>query len=400
MSQSTACASSSEATRERGLIEHSVCRYMHRGYRLSVRVVVKIGSSSLVSSSGQLRRDRLAALAADIAAAVRQGHELVVVSSGAIATGLGLLGQSTRPRELPALQAASAVGQGELFATWAALLRAYGLVAAQVLLTMHDASHRSAYVNARNTLEQLLAWGSVPIVNENDTTATDEITFGDNDTLAAQVAVSLNADLLVLLTDTDGLYTEHPDAPGAELIALVEDHSLLRRVDTATAGSHWGSGGMRSKVIAAEMASVGGTTTFITSSTGDGVVQLLAGGGHVGTKVVADERRGSSFKLWLRYAKQASGVVRVDDGAYRALVQSGASLLPVGVVAVEGSFHAGDAVVLVCEGRGEFAKGIVEYSSGELIRITADSEAARGALEVVHRDQLVVFDAALAGEAG
>ena len=359
-----------------------------------MRIVVKIGSSSLVSAAGELAHGRIAALVADIATARAAGHDVIVVSSGAIATGLGLLGYATRPRELPALQAASAVGQGALFASWAQLLASHGLVAAQVLLTMHDASHRSSWVNARNTLEQLVAWGSVPIVNENDTTATDEITFGDNDTLAAQVAVSLNAELLVLLTDTDGLYTEHPDSPGAELIHTVDDHSLLHRIDTATSGSHWGSGGMRSKVIAAEMASVGGTATFITDSSAEGVVSRLLAGEHIGTKVVADARRGSSFKLWLRYAKKATGVVVVDEGARNAIIDGGASLLPIGIASVEGGFQAGDAVTVATEAGGEFAKGIVQYAASEINRLIAEKSRARGAPEAIHRDQLVVYEAA------
>lgn len=358
-----------------------------------MRLVAKIGSSSLVGEQGELRLDVLRALVDDIAAVVRAGHEVVLVSSGAIATGLGVLGKTSRPRELPALQAASAVGQGALFATWAGLFGERGIVAAQVLLTMHDAHQRTAYVNARNTLEQLLAWGAVPIVNENDTTATDEITFGDNDTLAAQVAVSLNAHVLVLLTDTDGLYTEHPDTPGAELIEVVDDHSLLRRIDTAGPGSHWGSGGMRSKVIAAEMASVGGTQTEIAHAATPGVLQRAADGERVGTRVLADRRHGSSYKLWLRYAKRARGVVRVDHGAYRAVTASGASLLPVGVVAVDGEFQVGDAVTVECEGVGEFAKGVVEYSSAELLSLAQQRETARGADEAIHRDQLVVYSA-------
>jgi glutamate 5-kinase len=355
-------------------------------------MVAKIGSSSLVDERGGVRADVLTAVSADLAAVRSAGWDVVLVSSGAIATGLGVLGRTRRPRELPALQAASAVGQGAIFALWSASLRAEGLVAAQVLLTMHDAMHRSAYVNARNTLQQLLDWGAIPIVNENDTTATDEITFGDNDTLAAQVAVSLNADLLVLLTDTDGLYTEHPDNPGAELIRTIDDHSLLGRIDTAAPGSHWGSGGMRSKVIAAEMASVSGTATHIAAAAEPQVLRRLAGGEHLGTRVQADERRGSSFKLWLRYAKAERGTVQVDEGARRALVESGASLLPVGVADLSGEFAAGDAVLVTGPDGAAFAKGICEYSGRELSRIVADRARARGALEAIHRDQLVLLD--------
>lgn len=358
-----------------------------------MRIVVKIGSSSLVDAAGQLQLEPIERLCSDVAQARAAGHQVVLVSSGAIATGLGVLGRGRRPRELPALQAASAVGQGALFTTWSSTFERLGMVAGQVLLTMHDASHRSAWVNARNTLEQLLGWNVVPIVNENDTTATDEITFGDNDTLAAQVAVSLNADLLVLLTDIDALYTEHPDSPTAERIEDVSDHSLLRRIDTAAAGSHWGSGGMRSKVIAAEMAGAGGTTTHIASAATEHVVTRIAGGEHIGTRVAmaAGGRRGSSFKLWLRYAKQPRGTIVVDAGAMRAIVEQGASLLAVGVLEVQGSFVPGDAV-LVASGGTDFAKGISEYGAADLTRIAADRRSARGATEAIHRDQLVVFE--------
>ncbi|MCW2927224.1 MAG: glutamate 5-kinase [Thermoleophilia bacterium] len=359
-----------------------------------MRIVVKIGSSSLVDQVGQRQMGLLGQLVEDIAAVVAAGHDVVLVSSGAIATGLGILGHERRPTELPALQAASAVGQGALFSTWSSLFEARSVRAGQVLLTMHDAMHRASWVNARGTLEQLLAWRVVPIVNENDTTATDEITFGDNDALAAQVAVSLDADLLLLLTDTDGLYTEHPDNPDARLIKHVDDHSLLHRIDTATSGSHWGSGGMRSKVVAAEMASTGGVATHIARAATVGIVGRIVDGEHLGTRVAADPRRGSSFKLWLRYAKRAVGTIVVDAGAFAAIRDRGASLLPIGVSAVEGSFHPGDAVEVRADGSdAPFAKGIAQYASAELVRLASDPDAARGAPEAVHRDQLVLLAA-------
>ena len=356
-------------------------------------LVIKLGSSSLVDAVGSIDGGRLQAIASDVAATRSAGNDVVIVSSGAIAAGLGLLGQEKRPAELPALQAASAVGQGALFARWAQALEGVDERAAQVLLTMHDAAHRASWVNARNTIAQLIAWQVVPIVNENDTTATDEITFGDNDTLAAQVAVSMGAQRLLLLTDTDGLYTEHPGNPGAERIEEVHDHSLLRRIDTAAPGSHWGSGGMRSKVIAAEMASLGGCETVIASSGEPGVVARGGAGERVGTLGHAREaagRRNTSYRLWLRYAKPTRGSVRIDEGARTALRERGSSLLPVGIVEVDGDFHAGDAVDVQCEG-DVVAKGITEYGASELRRLLA-SGSARGEREVVHRDQLVLID--------
>lgn len=362
-----------------------------------MRIVVKIGSSSLVDHAGQRQVGLLGQVVDDISAAVLAGHDVVLVSSGAIATGLGVLGRAHRPTELPALQAASAVGQGALFATWSSLFELRGVRAGQVLLTMHDATHRSSWLNARGTLEQLLSWRVVPIVNENDTTATDEITFGDNDALAAQVAVSLDADLLLLLTDTDGLYTEHPDTPGARLIECVDDHSLLYRIDTARSGSHWGSGGMRSKVVAAEMASTGGVVTHIARASTPRVVGRIVAGEHIGTRVASDARRGSSFKLWLRYAKRSSGTLIVDDGARAAILERGASLLPIGIRAVRGSFQPGDAVDVALEDDEPFAKGIAEYSSSEAGRLAADPSGARGAPAAVHRDQLVLLAASPVG---
>ena len=357
-----------------------------------MRIVVKIGSSSLVDHTGRRRVGLLGQLVDDVAELMAAGHEVVVVSSGAIATGLGILGTEQRPTDLPKLQAASAVGQGALFGTWSSLFELRDIRAAQVLLTMHDAAHRSTWSNARGTLEQLLAWKVVPVVNENDTTATDEITFGDNDALAAQVAVALRADQLLLLTDTDGLFTEHPDNPDSTLIEDVDDHSLLHRIDTASSGSHWGSGGMRSKVIAAEMAGTAGVVTHIARATEPGVVRRIAAGERIGTRVASHDRpRGSSFKLWLRYAKRARGTIVVDDGARTAIVDRGASLLPVGIASVEGEFHAGDAVEVATVDGVAFAKGIVEYASGELQRLVGDRDSARGVQEAVHRDQLVLL---------
>ncbi len=347
-----------------------------------------------MDATGGVHGEAIGEMARDIAGAMSAGHQVVVVSSGAIATGLGMLGLATRPTDLPSLQAASAIGQGAIFGVWAQCLSDAGVHAAQVLLTMHDASHRTSWVNARNTLEALIGWGAVPVINENDTTATDEISFGDNDTLAAQVAVALEADVLLLLTDTDGLYTEHPARPDARLIDMVDDHSLLRRIDTATPGSHWGSGGMRSKVVAAEMASAGGTTTFIARAHAPDVVQRIAGGAHVGTRVAADRRQGTSYKLWLRYAKQPSGTIHVDSGAWTAIVHRGASLLPVGIRSIEGNFIAGDAVIVSCDDHGgEFARGIVGYSSSELHTRIGNPDYMRGAPAAVHRDQLAVFGA-------
>ncbi len=357
-----------------------------------MRIVVKIGSSSLIATDGSIQVERISAIVDDIASRRGDGDDVILVSSGAIATGLGLIGRTTRPRDLPSLQAASAVGQGALFAQWSSSFAQRQIVAAQVLLTMHDVAHRAAYLNARNTLLTLLAWGAVPVVNENDTTATDEITFGDNDTLAAQVAVLLNADLLVLLTDTDGLYTAAPSTPGAERIVEVTDRSLLGRIDTAAPGSHWGSGGMRSKVVAAEMASVAGTVAYIAKSDDPSIISRCATGEQVGTRVHAESREGSAFKLWLRYGRPAAGTITVDDGARHALCDRGASLLPVGISSVEGDFEIGSVVAVVDHAGREFGRGVVEYSADELRQMLTEDTGIRGVDEAIHRDQLVIFE--------
>ncbi len=350
-------------------------------------VVVKVGSSTIVDERGRLRRRRLEAIATDVAAANVAGTPTCIVSSGAIALGLGSLGRSTRPRRVAELQAAAAVGQGILQRAWEAAVGRHGARAAQVLLTAGDVRHRTTYVNARSTLETLLAWQVVPVVNENDSTATDEITFGDNDALAAQVAVLTHARLLVLLTDQEGLFTRDPRLPGAELVREVNDHRLLDELEVGGSGSSWGSGGMRSKVVAAEMASAGGVATVIAHGAHDGVVAAAIAGDGVGTRFRADERAVSSFKLWIRYGRPAAGRIEVDAGARRAVERDGGSLLPVGVTAVTGRFGAGDAVEIADADGDVFARGLAEQPAAEVRRRLGQ----RGGEPAVHRDNLVLL---------
>ena len=348
-------------------------------------VVVKLGSSTLVDGRRRLRRARLARLASELVALQLTGTPVCVVSSGAIALGLGALERDVRPTDVPSLQAASAVGQG--------LLASAGGRAAQVLLTADDVRRRTSYLNARATLEALLAWDVVPIVNENDSTATDEITFGDNDALAAQVALLLRARLLVLLTDADGLYTRDPRAAGAELVREVHDRALLADLDLdAASPSGLGSGGMRSKVVAASMAAGGGVACVIASGAQPGTIARVVAGRAVGTRFTAARRPVSAWKLWLRYGKPPAGRVFVDPGARTALLSRGASLLPVGVKRVEGNFRAGDAV-RVCTLEGDvFATGVVAMGSAELRRAAGQHSAIAGVPEAIHRDNLVLHD--------
>ena len=359
-------------------------------------VVAKLGSSIVADSGGDVRGDVLDRVCSQVAGLHEGGEEVVMVTSGAIALGMKLMGFDARPRAIDELQAASAVGQGTLFRAYETRLAAQDIHAAQVLLNSSDVSNRVNYLNARATLRRLLEWHAVPVINENDTTATDEITFGDNDFLAAQTAILLGARALVLLTDTAGLHTADPRRdPDARLIERVDEFSELEGLEIGDRTSPFGSGGMRSKVAAAEMATASGVEVVICDGTADGTLSAAAAGEATGTVFPAHPERAPSFKLWLRYAKPAKGTVAIDAGAARVLRESGSSLLPVGVTAVEGDFEAGDAVDVVCDG-SPVGKGIVNYSAGELARIKGMKSAdvlelmPHAAEEAVHRDAFVL----------
>jgi glutamate 5-kinase len=359
--------------------------------------VIKLGSSIVADERGEVRRDVLDQVCAQSADLHDAGRDVVLVTSGAIARGMRLMELPVRPSAMAELQAASAVGQGKLYRTYDELLAARGVQSAQVLLTFFDMSARSHYLNARQTLRKLLEWRVVPVINENDTTTTDEISFGDNDFLAAQVAILLGAERLLLLTDTDGLFTADPRVdPAARQIAEVRDFEQLEALQIGVSTSPLGSGGMRSKVVAAEMATAAGIPATILNGTAPGAIAAAVAGEPVGTRFpVQGQRRVSSFKLWLKYAKPSHGRVVVDGGAERALRERGTSLLPVGVVAVEGQFQAGDAVDVAADGRA-IGKGIVNYSAEELRSIKGlKTEEVRARLpraseEAVHRDYFVL----------
>src|SRR3954466_12838331 len=358
--------------------------------------VVKLGSSVVAEDSGALRFSVGARVCEGVALLHAAGVDVVVVTSGAIARGMHVLGLPVRPRAIEELQAASAVGQGRLYRTYDEYLRERGVQSAQVLLTFFDMSARTHYLNARRTLRKLLDWRIVPVINENDTTTTDEISFGDNDFLAAQVAILVDASLLLLLTSTPGLLTADPRVdPTARLVSTVSDPAELEALSIGAATSPLGSGGMRSKVAAAEMATAAGIPTVI----GWGFEPALLGrawaGEPVGTRFAPHPVRQPSFKLWLKYAKPSQGAGVVDAGAARALRDGGTSLLPVGIVGVEGAFEAGDAVDV----RGVdsvVGKGISNYSSSELRRVMGMKSSAvrevlpRATEEAVHRDYFVL----------
>ena len=356
------------------------------------RLVVKVGSSSLIGQDGRLSRRRLAKVVGELAEQAAR-RDCVLVSSGAIAAGLAPLGLERRPRDMPTLQAAAAVGQGRLMAEYTRLFARRELMAAQVLLTQEDVVRRRHYVNARNTLERLLRAGVVPVVNENDTVATEEIRFGDNDRLAALVAVMLNADLLVLLSNVDGIYTADPKRRTSRLMRVVTDPVAVR----AEGPSSTGKGGMASKLDAAMIATAAGTPVVVAGAHRREVLGRVLAGQDVGTWLPAGTRRKRGRKAWLAFATRVAGRIHVDGGAERAVREAGRSLLAAGVVSVEGRFHAGDAVE-VCGPSGlPFARGIVNHASEDLPRLagrsTAELTRLRGGPydgEVIHRDELVV----------
>ncbi len=363
-------------------------------------VVVKIGSNVVADERGVVRDDVVSGICSQVARMHAAGEDLVLVTSGAIARGMGLLGLEARPNAMAELQASSAVGQGKLYRYYDELLHSHGINSAQILLTFGDMSARANYVNARQTLRKLLEWRVVPVINENDTTATDEITFGDNDFLAAQVSILLKARLLVLATDIDGLFTADPSVdPAAQHIRRVDDFSQLNDLQIGASASATGSGGMASKVVAAEMATAGGVEVVVCNGLAEGTIAEVAAGADLGTRFTPHEQPYSSFKLWLRYAKQSRGHLQIDAGAERALRDNGTSLLPVGIVGVGGAFAAGDAVDVVIDEHGStrvVGKGIVNYSNEELERICGMKSdevqrlMPRATDEAIHRDYLVL----------
>ncbi|MFT4036104.1 MAG: glutamate 5-kinase [Patulibacter sp.] len=361
-------------------------------------VVIKLGSSVLVDDDGALRDDVFDRVVREVARRRVLGDQLVVVSSGGIACGMPLLGLAERPARVEELQATSAVGQGRLYREWEQRFTAAGIVPAQVLLTAADVAMREHYLNARATLGKLLEWGVVPVVNENDTTATEEISFGDNDVLAAQVATLVGADELILLTSTDGLFTANPATnPDATLVREVTDAAQLDALTIDANRSTFGSGGMQSKVVSAEIATAAGVVVTICSGLDAGALRQALDGQAPGTRFPAGDGQLGSFKLWLRFAKPSRGTVEVDAGAARALREDGVSLLPVGVTHVNGSFRAGDAIDVVHDGY-PVGKGLAQYDADQLRQARGKRTAQLTALdpvppnEVVHRDYFVLTD--------
>ena len=354
-----------------------------------MRVVVKIGTASLTDERGGIVRSAIENLCAEVVSAVSEGHDVLIVSSGAVAAGVAAVGLDQRPTDMTTLQAVSAAGQSRLMEVYNAALGAGGLVAAQVLLDPHDFVDRSQYLHARRTLERLLELGCVPVINENDAIASEELRYGDNDRLAALVAHALRADLLVLLTDADGLFTADPrNDPNATLIPLVAADDPLLAINVTAAGSGRGSGGMASKLAAARIASWSGIRTVISRAATVGVLGAAIRGDGPGTIFAAHTRRLSARRLWIAFAAEVSGCITVDDGAHAALIANGRSLLAAGITAVAGDFVAGDTVEVRDTGGKVFARGLVTCAAAELSG-GAGNVSARPP-EVIHRDDLVI----------
>ena len=361
------------------------------------RIVVKIGSSSLTRADGGLDTDRIDALAAVIAAKRQSGCEVVLVSSGAVAAGMGPLHQLGRPGDLAGLQAAASVGQGLLVHRYTEAFAEFGVTVGQVLLSADDVARRGHYRNAQRTMFRLLELGVLPVVNENDTVATDEIRFGDNDRLAALVAHLVHADLLVLLSDVDGLYNGDPANTASTVIDEVHGPADLDGVPlySRRRGRRVGTGGMGTKVAAAQMATSDGVGVLLGAA---GAVADLLAGDAAGTWFPPRGSRRSTRLLWLAHATDGRGTLTLDPGAVAAVAERGASLLPAGIVAVAGSFVAGDAVDLVDAEGKVIGRGLVNFDAAELPQLigrsTRDLAAERGPAyerEVVHRDDLVLL---------
>jgi glutamate 5-kinase len=360
-----------------------------------MRVVAKIGTSSLTDQLGVIDVAVIDAMCDQLASLRRDGHEVILVSSGAVSAGVAALGLSARPTDMPTLQAISAAGQSRLMETYNRSLGRHGLVAAQVLLVPHDFVDRRQYLHARQTLVRLLELGCIPVVNENDAIAADELRFGDNDRIATLVAHNVAADLLVLLTDMPGLYTADPRTdPSATLIDTVPADDPLLSVAATKSGSTRGSGGMASKLSAARMASWAGVRAVIASSGRPNVLVDAVGGQSVGTTFLPSSRNLPARKLWIGFATNIEGALVVDDGAKRALLERGTSLLPAGIVDVAGNFDTGDVVEVRDQQGMAIARGMV-LSDSEVLRAIKGKRTSDLPLyiahEAIHRDDLLVL---------
>ena len=358
---------------------------MRRPIPPGLRLVVKVGSSSLTSGSGGINPGAIERVAELVASAIRAGYPTVLVTSGAVASGLPALGLTRRPQDVAGLQVAAAVGQSRLMERYTACFDKHNLVAGQVLLTRDVLSNRDQYLNARTALDRMLTSGIVPIVNENDTVVVGDLRLGGNDILAAAVSHLVGAGLLLILSDTEGLFSADPRLGDAELLVAVRHTDQI--LDRLTGTGPLGSGGVDTKVAAARMAAWSGVPTVVASAAAEGVIARVVAGDDIGTWVDPQAEKLPARKLWIAFGLASSGSLTIDDGAVVALVEQARSLLPVGVLAVKGSFPEGVAVEVLDTSDQLVAKGLVQIASHELSGLIGK----RSELEAVHRDDLVVL---------
>ncbi len=364
------------------------------------RIVIKVGTSVITAPTGRLDSNQLKNLVDQIAQLWKKGYQVVLVTSGAIAAGVERLGMDKRPAEIPELQAAASVGQGLLLHQYATLFSHYGLKVGQVLLTQVDTTHRQQYLNARNTLNKLLELGVTPIVNENDATAVDEIKFGDNDTLAALVTNLVQAELLIILSDIAGFYTGDP-RKDKEVKILSEVETITPEIEELAGGvgTKFSLGGMVTKIQAARIVTFAQAGMIIADGMRSNVLLDIMDGKEIGTFFKPQKKKVASRKLWIAFGKKAKGALVLDDGAKVALIEKGKSLLPAGIIDVDGEFSIGDSVNIVDKTGKIFAKGLTNFSSDELLKIKGlkSSEVVSvlsedASEEVIHRDYLVILE--------
>ncbi len=363
------------------------------------RIVVKVGTSTLTYGNGKLNFSRIEGLVRELADAVNAGKQILLVSSGAVGAGMDRLGWKEKPKTIPEKQAAAAVGQGILMHTYEKLFGEYGQIVAQVLLTREDSVNRRRYANSRNTLLTLLNIGVIPIINENDAVSIDELKIGDNDTLSASVAAIVDADLLIILSDVEGVYSANPQTdPAAQLLPEIEEVTPAVEAMCGGAGTLRGTGGMLTKMAAARMAMNSGIVMVIASGTADGAVKAVLAGKPVGTLFPPSQNRLQFRKRWLAFGARIKGRLTVDKGCAQAILSTGSSLLAAGIKDVEGNFEQGNTVSIVNPEGWEIARGLVNYNHDDTRRIMgAHTHEILEILghkpydEVVHRDNMVLL---------
>ncbi len=363
------------------------------------RIVVKVGTSTLTHSTGKLNLERIERLVSELAEFAKQGKEVILVTSGAVGAGMELLGLTEKPKTIPEKQAAAAVGQGVLMHTYEKFFSEHGQIVAQVLLTREDSVKRSRYTNCRNTLLTLIDMGVIPIINENDAVAVDELKIGDNDTLSAMVASIVDADVLIILSDVEGVYTDNPQSnPEAKLIGEIMDITPEMEALAGGPGTKRGTGGMYTKIQAGKIAVNSGVSMVIATGLRDGVLRDILTGEQVGTVFLSKENRLQVRKRWLAFGARTHGVITIDKGCEKAILSGGSSLLATGITAVDGDFEHGNTIsVVTLEGR-EIARGIANYNGEDARKIIGVHTnglvkilGSKPYDEVIHRDNMVLL---------